>query len=96
MKFEWDSQKADENIDKHRVSFDIAKTVFKDKFAKYLYDEEHSDYEERFVIIGTAEIINQELYVCYCMRGENKEITRLISARRATKQETKLYMESRL
>ncbi|MCL1831291.1 MAG: BrnT family toxin [Oscillospiraceae bacterium] len=59
MKFEWDSYKNDENIEKHKVSFDIAKTVFKDKFAKYLYDDEHSNYEDRFIIIGIAEIINQ-------------------------------------
>ena len=96
MKFEWDERKNEENIEKHKVSFDIAKTVFDDKSAKYFYDTEHSDDEERFIVIGMAEIINQELYVCYCMRGENEEITRIISARRATKQEIKLYMEGRL
>jgi len=95
MKFDWDPQKAEENIEKHRVSFDIAKTVFKDKYAKYLYDDEHSAYEERFIVIGMAEIINQELYVCYCIRGKDEEITRLISARRATKQEIKFYMEGK-
>jgi hypothetical protein len=128
LRFEWDEKKHEENIEKHRVSFDIAKTVFDDKFAKYIYDDKHSANEEWFIqrsrvntptlasvlspagegcracpadwipviVIGVAEIINQELYVCYCMRGENEEITRLISARRATKQEIKFYMEGKL
>jgi len=96
MKFEWDPNKNKSNILKHNVSFEDARTVFDDKNAKYLYDTEHTYDEERFIVIGIAETIKQELHVCYCMRGINEEITRLISARKATKQEIKLYMEGRI
>ena len=93
MIFEWDEEKNQANIRKHRVSFEDAETVFDDKNAVYLYDESHSSYEDRFIILGIAETIDRELHVCYCLRGKNNEITRIISARKATKQEIKLYKE---
>jgi hypothetical protein len=96
MKFEWDPKKNQANIKKHNVSFDEAKTVFDDKYAVYLYDDIHSDKEERFIVIGMSETVKRELQVCYCMRGlSDDEITRIISARKATNQEIKLYMEER-
>ena len=93
MKFEWDERKNQLNIAKHKVSFEDAETVFQDSFAVYLDDDEHSSDEERFIIIGVSETLDRELYVCYCLRGKDDEITRIISARKATKQEIKLYQE---
>ena len=93
MKFEWDEHKNQINIKKHKVSFEDAETVFEDDFAVYLDDDEHSFAEKRFIILGIAETLDRELYVCYCLRGENDEITRIISARKATQQEIKLYQE---
>ena len=93
MKFEWDERKNRLNIAKHKVSFEDAETVFQDIFAVYLDDDEHSFGEERFIIIGISETLDRELYVCYCLRGECDEIIRIISARKATKQEIKLYQE---
>ena len=93
MKFEWDEEKNQINIRKHKVSFEDAETVFEDDFAVYLNDDEHSFDEKRFIIIGRSETLDRELYVCYCLRGEEDEITRIISARKATSQEIKLYQE---
>ena len=90
MKFEWDPKKNKANILKHRVSFEEAKTVFDDENAKYLHDEAHSEGEERFHIIG-EDLNFRELVVCHCYRGENEEIIRIISARRATKIEIDYY-----
>jgi len=93
MKFEWDERKNQLNIKKHKVSFEDAESVFEDDFAVYLDDDEHSVNERRFIIIGTSETVDRELYVCYCHRGEDDEITRIISARKASNQEIKLYQE---
>ena len=91
MKVEWDERKNQINIKKHNVSFEDAETVFQDIFAVYLDDDEHSFDEERFIIIGISETLDRELYVCYCLRGEDDEVTRIISARKASKQEIELY-----
>lgn len=89
MKFEWDLEKNKRNIRKHGVDFDEAKTVFQDEMAFELYDEEHSRDEERFIIIGMSSK-SRELMVCHCYRNGG-DITRIFSARRATKSEIKLY-----
>ncbi|GHU74253.1 hypothetical protein FACS1894188_01930 [Clostridia bacterium] len=89
MKFEWDENKNKINITKHEVSFDEAQYVFYDEDAIVIYDEEHSDDEERFVIIG-ADNTFRILMVCHCYRGNDGTI-RIISARKATKNETKQY-----
>ena len=90
MKFEWDPVKNRANILKHRISFEEAKTVFDDENAKYLYDEAHSEDEERFHIIG-EDANFRELAVCHCYRGTDSEIIRIISARKATKIEIDYY-----
>ena len=90
MKFEWDSNKNRANKLKHGVSFEEAETVFDDKNAVYLYDEKHSEHEERFYIIG-EDVNFRELSVCHCYRGKNDEIIRIISARRATEIEIDYY-----
>ena len=92
MKFEWDELKNTANKHKHGVSFEEATTVFDDDYAIYLDDEEHSVDEVRFIIIGVDSTF-RKLTVCHCYRGKNSDIVRIISAREATKQETKLYLE---
>ena len=89
MRFDWDPDKSESNFIKHGITFEEASTVFDDEYALTLYDEEHSDDEDRFVIIGISRSF-VELFVCHCYRNGD-EITRIISARRATKNEIKLY-----
>jgi len=92
MTFEWDENKNTLNIAKHSISFQTAESVFLDKDAVYLYDEIHSSEEERFVVIGKEDTLKTELTVCHCYRGFNDEIIRIISARKATKSEAKIYI----
>ena len=89
LKFEWDESKNSINIEKHEVSFEEAMTVFKDTKAVLIYDEEHSDEEERFNIIGISQL-SKLLIVCHCYR-EGDTIIRIISARKPTKTEIKYY-----
>ena len=90
MKFEWDPLKNKANKLKHKISFDEAKTVFEDENAIYIFDQYNSTDEERFIVIGEDDIF-RELAVCHCYRGKNDEIIRIISARKATASEIKLY-----
>ena len=87
--FEWDENKDIINKRKHKISFDEAKTVFYDPSALLIHDPDHSDDEERFIIMGLSQSLNI-LVVCHCYR-ENDEIIRIISARKADKNETKHY-----
>ena len=89
MEFDWDPNKNDVNLRKHGISFDEAETVFEDERAVTIYDEEHSEDEDRFKIIGISTKL-RELAVCHCYRNGDMVI-RIISARRATKNESKLY-----
>ena len=91
MKFEWDSSKNEINKSKHNISFERAETVFDDKNAVYLYDSIHSADEERFIVIGRDEFL-MEITVCHCYRGEDEEIIRIISARKATQKEIEIYI----
>lgn len=93
IKFEWDEVKASTNLKKHGISFDEAKSVFFDVNAILFDDPEHSEYEERFILIGISENANL-LVVCHCYR-QSETVIRLISARKATKHETKQYQELR-
>ena len=88
--FEWDGQKNELNIFKHDISFEEASTVFEDDYAVTLLDEEHSEYEDRFKIIGISGNL-LELTVCHCYRGENDDVIRIISAGKADKNERKIY-----
>jgi len=65
--FEWDATKASLNKKKHSISFDEAKTVFFDEKALVIHDPEHSDNEERFVILGLSAVAHL-LIVCHCFR----------------------------
>jgi uncharacterized DUF497 family protein len=94
VRVEWDKQKNKVNMIKHGVSFEEAATVFNDEEAIVLYDENHSDSEERFLIIG-MDIKLRELTVCHCYRCD-ETVIRLISARKATKNEIGIYKGGRI
>lgn len=89
MKFEWDDIKAKTNLARHGVSFDEAKTVFDDPLYVDFYDPDHSDVEERYIIIGMSQQ-QRLLLVSYTERGQTM---RLISARVATRSERNAYEE---
>jgi len=88
--FEWDSEKAKTNIKIHRVSFDEASTVFGDPLSLTIYDPLHSDEEIRFVIIGSS----YKNHILVVVHTERKNKIRIISARKATKNERKQYEEN--
>ena len=85
----WDAKKAEVNRRKHRVTFEEAETVFYDDYAQLIPDPDHSAKEERFVLLGRSSILRL-LVVCHCYRVSDSAI-RIISARRATKHESRLY-----
>lgn len=87
--FEWDDAKAEKNVRKHNVSFDEAQTVFLDHLSVMKPDVEHSNTEERLVIIGTSHK-HRLIVVSYAERGDT---IRLISARKATRHERRQYEE---
>jgi len=89
IKFEWDAKKASANEKKHGVSFDEARTVFFDENAKLIDDPDHSTDEERFVLLGLSSSLKL-LLVCHCYRQDGNVI-RIISARKASTQESKQY-----
>ena len=89
MQFEWDENKNKANWKKHKVDFKEAETVFEDERAITIFDKDNSSDEERFKVIGCSRKL-REITVCHCFRNGD-EITRIISARRATKSEIKLY-----
>ena len=93
IKFEWDDNKNKINILKHNVDFKEALTVFFDDNALLIEDDAHSSSEERFILLGLSSRTNV-LIVCHCYRA-NEEVIRIISARKATKNETKQYLEGR-
>ena len=89
IRFEWDTAKAVTNIKKHGVSFEEAKSVFFDDFAVQFFDQENSDTEDRFLMLGMSNETNL-LLICHCERDDGNTI-RVISARKATKNESKNY-----
>lgn len=89
--FEWDENKNEINKVKHNISFEEAKTVFYDEYALVRDDPDHSEDENRFLILGFSSLANM-LVVSHCYRTED-EIIRIISARKATKNEAKQYRD---
>lgn len=89
LEFEWHYSKAEANLQAHGVSFDWAKTVFKDPFAVERLDDREEYGEERFVTVGLAEG-HVVLFVAYT---EREERIRIISARRATQHEQDNYFQ---
>ncbi|HUI40881.1 MAG TPA: BrnT family toxin [Terriglobia bacterium] len=89
LRFEWDDTKNTQNRRKHGISFEEAQTVFFDDHALLVDDPDHSEHEERFVLLGLSSAL-RTLVVCHCYRGA-EDVIRLISARRADGQERELY-----
>lgn len=89
LRFEWDQRKADANEKKHGVSFEDARSVFQDERALLIDDPDHSEDEERFILLGLSSSLRL-LVVCHCYRSEGNVI-RIISARKATARESKSY-----
>jgi uncharacterized DUF497 family protein len=91
LNFEWDENKNRTNQNKHKISFEEAKTVFYDENALVIDDPDHSESEDRFIILGHSNRTNL-LVVCHCYRASDTVI-RIISARKATATETKQYYD---
>ena len=91
INFSWDNVKAKSNLIKHKISFEEAKTVFDDDNARLIYDPDHSDTEDRFIVLGLSCTL-KILTVVHCYRNSENNI-RIISARKSTKSETKQYEE---
>jgi len=89
LRCEWDESKNRSNKRKHGVSFEEAVTVFSDEHALLIDDPEHSEAEERFVLLGLSAAL-RTLVVCHCSRGKS-DVIRIISARRATTHERARY-----
>ena len=88
LRFEWDARKATANLKKHGISFEEAKSVFFDERAKLIDDPDHSEDEDRFILLGLSHSL-RIVVVCHCYRDEN--VIRIISARKATVRELKEY-----
>jgi len=93
LAFEWDKQKEKANIKKHGISFEEARTSFYDENAIQFYDPDHSEDEDRFILLGTSYKLNT-LVLCHCFR-EEETVVRIISARKADKDEVKSYLDYR-
>ena len=89
LRFEWDEKKDHANQRKHKISFDEASTVFFDENARLIPDPDHSAIEDRFIIMGLSNNL-RVLVVVHCYR-EKDEVIRIISARKATRNEQESY-----
>lgn len=89
--FTWDPDKGQKNFQKHGISFEEAKTVFDDREALLFDDPDHSENEERFLIIGFSDK-GRLCIVSHCYRHEIE--IRIISARKANPQEAKIYVKN--
>ncbi|HLB31669.1 MAG TPA: BrnT family toxin [Gammaproteobacteria bacterium] len=90
--FEWDKAKEKANVKKHGITFKEACTAFYDENAIQFYDPDHSEDEDRFILLGASHKLNT-LVVCHCFRGK-EAVIRIISARKADKDETIAYWDS--
>jgi len=93
VRFEWDPAKAKSNFKKHSVSFEEARSVFYDELAIQFFDDDDKD-EVRFILLGVSDQ-SRILVVVHCERGDKDDVLRLISARKATKNEQKFYQGER-
>ena len=89
LRFVWDDKKNRANQRKHRVSFEEAQTAFYDENASVYFDPDHSEDEDRFILLGISFKL-RTLVVCHCYR-ENDALIRIISARKANKLEKAAY-----
>jgi uncharacterized DUF497 family protein len=93
LRFEWDDEKEKINIRKHGISFDEARTVFYDEKAIQFFDPDHSEDEDRFILLGISFRL-RTLVVCHCFR-ESETVVRLFSARKADREEEQEYWRRR-
>jgi uncharacterized DUF497 family protein len=92
--FEWDPNKAKTNFSKHKISFEMATSVFKDRNLISVFDEIHSENEERWATIGLDSKTRTLVVVhTYISLNDNSCNIRIISARKATKNEERIYNE---
>jgi uncharacterized DUF497 family protein len=89
LRFVWDPVKARTNVKDHHITFEEAQTVFYDEHGVEFFDDRHSDWEERFLMLGLS-ARRRLLLVCYCYR-ESESVIRIISARKATPREAQFY-----
>ena len=93
LEFEWDRKKETANVKKHGVSFTEAQTAFYDESAIQFFDPDHSDEEDRLILLGLS-INPRGFFFCHCFR-ESETVVRIISARKADKDEGLAYWERR-
>lgn len=91
LRFEWSPAKAALNLTKHKVSFEEAKTVFCDENAILIHDPEHSESEDRYLLLGLSAGA-KVLVVCHCER-ESGDVIRVITARKADRSERNTYLK---
>ena len=91
IRFEWDESKNRANRKKHGIWLDEAQSAFADPDARFFADSEHSEHEERIILLGVS-ALSRLLIVVHCYR-KDESIIRIISARRATSRETAIYEE---
>jgi len=89
LRFAWDEKKSQQNLKKHGVAFEEAQSVFFDDDALEFPDPDHSEDEDRFLMLGRSFKL-RILLVCHCLR-EEEAVIRIISARKATKKERAAY-----
>jgi uncharacterized DUF497 family protein len=93
LRFEWDKEKERINIRKHGISFEEARMVFYDEKAIQFFDPDHSEDEDRFLLLGISFKL-RILIVCHCFR-ESETVIRLFSARKADREEEQEYWRRR-
>jgi len=93
LAFTWDEEKDRLNARKHGVTFEEARSSFSDEFAREFYDPDHSDDEDRFLLLGVSARL-RVLVISHCFR-ESETVVRIISARKADRQEQRDYWEMR-
>jgi uncharacterized DUF497 family protein len=93
LSFTWDASKNATNMRKHGVTFEEARSSFNDEYARAFYDPDHSEDEDRFLLLGLSGRL-RVLVVSHCLR-ESETLIRIISARKADRQEQQNYWETR-
>jgi uncharacterized DUF497 family protein len=91
LRFDWDERKNKNNRIKHGIWFEEAQSVFSDPHGRLFYDPEHSEHEDRFILLGVSSAAGT-LIVVHCYK-ENDSVVRIISARKATRKEVRFYEE---
>jgi uncharacterized protein len=91
LRFDWDERKNKSNRIKHGIWFEEAQSVFSDPHGRLFYDPDHSEHEDRFILLGVSSAA-RTLIVVHCYK-ENDSVVRIISVRKATRKEVRFYEE---